>query len=322
MSVNSVQGPNPYEIDIGDGKRVEVHDTQTESRLTRLLREMFGWFAVKLTIDNKDVWLKKGSLKKVLADSGSGSSQDAKTHGLALKMLGTLSNLPKLKEIGVSAKDLRKVGYTLTQLQDANFTASELRDAGFGAKELWGAGFGVNLKFAFTALELKNAGFSISELGKAKFSPWVLLRSGYELTDLKEGFTAEELREEEFSVEKLKEAGFTAKELKKADFTAKELMRVGFSIKELREVKFGARELQKAVYELARLHLDKQDQYPVDRHMEASYLYSLMVLINGGFTLEELRDAGFGDIWLKEAAAKLEEVSSGVSPGPPSYHTY
>ena len=91
-----------------------------------------------------------------------------------------------LRDLKVSAGELKVAGFTAGELKTASFKADELNAAGFSAGELKTAGFKAGkLKVAgFTAQELKDAGFLSTEV----------INAGFEVVDLKKaGYTLEQL---------------------------------------------------------------------------------------------------------------------------------
>ena len=124
------------------------------------------------------------------------------------------------------------------QLKSVNFSCTELKEGGFSAKALEVVGFNAaQLKIAgFRARQIKDTGLKASNV--------------FELAELKlDGFTVKELRGEEgFSLSDLKEC-FSANELRRfGDCEPGELLGVGFSMKQMREGGFSAFELRKAGY--------------------------------------------------------------------------
>ena len=135
-----------------------------------------------------------------------------------------------LRDTGFNPKALKDMGMTAGQLKATCFDCAELKEAGFNTVELRCAGFGVS--------ELREGEFSAAEVSSAGFSH-TRLRKG--------GFEAEELKEMGVSLMELARCGYTAAQLKACTFQCSELKSVGFTVADLRNL-FTPGELHRAGY--------------------------------------------------------------------------
>mmetsp|Transcript_43979 Transcript_43979/g.79054 ORF Transcript_43979/g.79054 Transcript_43979/m.79054 type:complete len:269 (+) Transcript_43979:63-869(+) len=139
----------------------------------------------------------------------------------------------------------------------------------------------------YSALELKATGFSMNDLKLC--SP---------LKDLLElGYTIKEARDARYNVRQLHDAGVTLAELSEAGFTLKEFERGGFTLCELRKV-YGTLDLDEL----------KRAGYRVSQVKE---FFAFNAMIKAGYSLQEMRQAGYTALTLKLLGGyNVEELSA------------
>jgi hypothetical protein len=163
-----------------------------------------------------------------------GAVRNMKTAGIQPKtFIEAGYTLAQLRAAGYSCDALKAVGGALAELRAAGFSLRELRLAGFSLQELRDLRrAGSKDDPAFTLHDFKNEGYMCKDLRKV----------GYTLSDLKNGFTAADLKtvakakaksETEmkgFTLQELKLAGYSAFELRsQGGYSQRDLLSVGFS---------------------------------------------------------------------------------------------
>eukprot|EP00930_Biecheleria_cincta_P044635 TRINITY_DN3072_c0_g2_i2.p1 TRINITY_DN3072_c0_g2~~TRINITY_DN3072_c0_g2_i2.p1 ORF type:complete len:679 (-),score=108.11 TRINITY_DN3072_c0_g2_i2:127-2109(-) len=239
--------------------------------------------------------------------------------------LGREFEAKKLKDNGLSLRDIKMKGYNVRQLRGAgfgvtDFTAAgvllrQLNEAGFSAAEWKSARFdATRLKaFCFTVEELKEAGFSCAELKEASFTATDLRRAGFSSAELKSLFSCAELRCAGFNATDLRRAGFDASELKAGYFLPSQLKEAGFSLAELKslftcyELKYAgasATELRRAGFDVSEL---KAGYFTAHELKQAGFEASELKAV--GFYASILKEAGFSNQQLQHAGFSAEEIS-------------
>jgi len=155
------------------------------------------------------------------------------------------------KAKGFSPTDLTASGKFTVEDVKTNFVSGELKDSGSTAKQL-------KLEMGYTAKELVNDNYTVAEL--------------------KDAFTAEELKS---LLGELKDSGYTAKELKlEIGCTAKELLNGNYTLAELKDA-FTKEELKSLLGEL------KDRGYKADQ-LKLEIGCTAKELLNSNFKLDDL----------------------------------
>ena len=177
-----------------------------------------------------------------------------------------------MTDVGVSLSNLRAAGCQAATLRSEKFTARELKDAGYPAVELHDVGFTIGELFVvFAPNELQAcvgpSGSIYAELAKAGVSAEDLWHNGVEAGSLKPaGYTATDLADAGYTCRELREASFSLQEIKHVGYDGNAMWDAGFSISELRAAGFEATAFRPRA--------------------------SAEELIDGGFDIESLRNAG------------------------------
>lgn len=214
---------------------------------------------------------------------------ELKNDGCTARNLRSWGHTPKqLRDAGYSIHSLKQVGYSVRELKDAGFSTRELRDANFSLLQMWSLCSTQQLREAgYTANQLVHAGLSMQGLREAGYKACdldIYDIDGRAVKELKEAFSAQELREAGYPAEKLVKAGFAVKDIKETGYEARDLMGIeGWAVEELKEA-FCAKELREA-------------GYAADK------------LLNAGFSMKELKEAGYDGLEiLKKALEKSRRL--------------
>ena len=167
-------------------------------------------------------------------------------------LLDSVFNLTELIGAGYKHTDFNSANISISELKTAGFNITDLKTAGYSALELKNTGYNIiSLKnVGYTALDLKNAGFSIIDILNVGFQLVELNLNGYTITDFNSIVK---------TATDLKNAGYSAYNLKTAGYSAGDLKTAGYSISEF-------------IYE------------------NSTILYSVSELLNGGYSLIEIKD--------------------------------
>jgi len=247
----------------------------------------------------------------------------------------------QLKAANFTAKELVTANFKLADLSvrktGAGYNATELKDAGFSVSALKGEGYNISVISAagFSIPELLAGGFtkkevatikSVADLKAAGWTPAQLKDAGFNASQLKgDGpvphFTAAELVRAKgvnlFTATELKIAGYTAADLFAAGFTANQLVEaanndkrpgvIGYSVNELYTAGYTVESIKAAPWKIQPTVSDWaiEKNKGADGIFTYKYLVPLAKLIEGGYSITQLRSGGFNPGLLNTAAARL-----------------
>jgi ribosomal protein L13E len=188
--------------------------------------------------------------------------------------------------------------YGIFHLREAGYDDSTIIGMNFPLKLLWAANVcplllrtkgkysAMKLKVAgYTCSEAYGAGYSIEQLKQAGFSAADLYDTGASCQDLKfVGFDADTILRAGYSINQMKLAGFSLTSLHKAGADVASLVAANFSLAELRAIGLNATQLRKG---------------GVDNPTS---------LRNAGYSLSNLKAAGFTSIELKKAGYSYDDL--------------
>lgn len=240
----------------------------------------------------------------------------------------------QLKQQGLSAAELRACGYSGCELRGAGLSAQDLLDGGFSRDELRGAGFpeqeidrAHGLPAGISAEDVRRGGCDADALRRLRnqgVSASAIRRiTGCSLAQIKAaGFSAGDLKNAGFSAAELRNAGFTPEQLKQGDYLARDLLNAGFTPDELGRAGFAPVKIQEAESGLppdissSMVKAQGCDPGALKKQRLAGVSAQVIsrmagcnatALKQGGFTDDDLANAGFTPQAIKNAGAYVDD---------------
>ena len=231
------------------------------------------------------------------------------THGIVVLMSG-VAKMSKLRSLtmracrGVAvATNVPKWSIHLEQMK--NLEVLDVRENAFDE-----AGFvtlvqhvHVKLKVDCSGIQLKSVGIDDRKMSVAGLTVQQLKYVGFNAQQLKEtGFKAQQLKETGFTLPQLVDAGFSVEELRDGGYTVQQLKFAGFDDVRLREAGFN---LELAGFAGFRKLLP-MERFSVQDLKDAGF--GAKPLKDTGFNLQQLVECGFGPEHLRGAGFKCDQL--------------
>lgn len=216
----------------------------------------------------------------------------------------------KLRRAGQNAGMTRLSGYSLLEMKTAGYTVLELvTDGGYSIAELKATGFTAGECKAsgmYSWMDLKLLGYTLDEMKAGGASVRDMIEIDFTASRLyKAGYTCIDMRKAQFSAAQLRGAGYTLPELVVANFPGTELCQAGFTVAELKTQNYSLAMLRRAGVPASVMMLEG---HTLAELKHAGYTPSQLVGSGAGFSLKDVRAAGFTDEELVVAGYRMKEI--------------